>query len=112
MSLLPNAENAVIRLEKLRDYSLDREHPTGKHKARVFESAMGMTEDDAERLRGLVAQAILVTDTISSGRNEHGDRFTVDFSALGLNRQVVIRSAWIIDHGKDIPRLTSCYIIK
>lgn len=112
MGLLPNAEKAEIRLEKLRDYSLDRDHPTGKHKARVFESAMGLTDKDAERLRDLIAKAILWGDAVSNGINEHGERFAVDFSTLGLRGQVVIRTAWIIDNGESIPRLTSCYIIE
>lgn len=33
---LPNAENAVVSIEKLRDYSLNPNHPEGKHKARAF----------------------------------------------------------------------------
>lgn len=30
--LIPNAENAVVELRKLRDYCLNAEHSTGKHK--------------------------------------------------------------------------------
>jgi hypothetical protein len=47
MALLPNADKAVVPLEKLRGYSLASSHPVGKHKARVFASALEMTEDDA-----------------------------------------------------------------
>ena len=110
MGLLPNVENAVIRLEKLRDYSLDQMHPIGKHKARVFESAMGMTGKDADRLMEMIFRAILVNEAVSAGKNTHGERFTVDIRALGLTGQVLIRTAWMIDHGNTIPRLTSCYI--
>lgn len=38
---LPNAENAVIDIAKLRDYSLNPNHPEGKHKARVFQAKLG-----------------------------------------------------------------------
>lgn len=44
MDFLPNADKAVVPLEKLLGYSLDSSHPVGKHKARVFASALGMTK--------------------------------------------------------------------
>ena len=46
MELLPNLGQAIIPLEKLRDYALNMEHPEGRHKATVFkevlESSAGM----------------------------------------------------------------------
>jgi hypothetical protein len=48
---IPNAETAVVDIQKLRDYCLNPDHPRGKHKARVFESALEMTRMDAEYLR-------------------------------------------------------------
>ena len=33
---LPNADRAVVEIEKLRDYCLSSSHPRGRHKARVF----------------------------------------------------------------------------
>jgi len=110
MGLLPGAEKAVVPLEKLRDYSLNSNHPVGKHKARVFEAALGMTRDDASHLRDMVLRAIGVNDAVTHGTNIHGTRYTVDFQALGVRGPVTIRSAWIIDRGETIPRLTSCYI--
>ncbi len=110
MALLPNADKAVAPLEKLRGYSLDSSHPVGKHKARVFASALGMTEKDAARLREMILQAVLTNEAIEAGTNEHGIRYTVDFHMLGLKGAVTIRTAWIIDAGEIIPRLTSCYV--
>jgi hypothetical protein len=43
---LPNAERAFVDIAKLRDYSLDPVHPEGKHKARVFASALGLSRSD------------------------------------------------------------------
>ena len=71
---------------------------------------MGMSGKDADRLREMILRAILVNEAVSAGKNIHGERFTVDFQAFGLSRQVLIRTAWIIETGKAIPRLTSCYI--
>lgn len=54
---LPNGERAVVAVEKLRDYALNPNHGGGKHKARVFRSALGSTQGDAERLRLMVLEA-------------------------------------------------------
>lgn len=51
VSTLPNAGRAVVDIRKLRDYCLNPWHEDGKHKARVFASALGLGELDAEWLR-------------------------------------------------------------
>lgn len=48
---LPNADRAVVEIEKLIDYCLSPEHPRGKHKARVFRAACGLTSEHAEDIR-------------------------------------------------------------
>jgi hypothetical protein len=45
--IIPNADNAVVDIRKLRDYCLNSEHDDGKHKARLFSSSLGMTADNA-----------------------------------------------------------------
>ena len=56
---LPGAERAIVDIAKLRDYCLDPHHPRGRHKARVFASALGLTQADAEILReALLAGAL------------------------------------------------------
>ncbi|MBD0326235.1 MAG: hypothetical protein ICV68_07385 [Pyrinomonadaceae bacterium] len=111
---LPNAERAVIDLEKLRDYSLNPNHPKGKHKARVFLAALGLKADDAERLRGMIMEAILISEAKAQQPTIYGQRFVVDFYVTGFDKfvatTVTVRSAWIIRNGEDFPRLTSCFI--
>jgi hypothetical protein len=48
---LPNSHRAIVDIEKLRDYSLNSNHPVGKHKARVFRAALGIGIEDALWLR-------------------------------------------------------------
>ncbi len=48
---LPNAEQAIAEIAKLRNYSLDATHEEGQHKARVFAAALGIGADDAEAPR-------------------------------------------------------------
>jgi hypothetical protein len=113
---LPNAENAVIEIEKLRNYCLNPNHPKGKHKARVFRDKLGFTDKDAERLRRLIFEAILTTEATEQNRTSYGRRFVVDFP-VRVDEQlrfvlslVTIRSAWIIKDGEEFARLTTCFI--
>lgn len=107
---LPNAENAVVDIAKLRDYSLNAAHVEGKHKARVFVAALTFTVADAERVRKLILAAVLINECREGQASEHGKRYVVDFEVEGLRGMVTIRSAWIISDTDDRPRLTSCYV--
>jgi hypothetical protein len=111
---LPNAERAVVNIEKLRDYSLSPNHPEGKHKARVFLEKLALKADDAERLRNLILEAVLTTEAKVQQPTPYGQRFVVDFQLKQEERFVVtfvtIRSAWIIRNDEDFPRLTTCFI--
>ncbi len=107
--LIPNAENAVVDIRKLRDYSLNPEHDYGKHKARLFSSILGMTADNAEELRQILLK-IVKTDSARLGRqDEFGQRYTIDFQVEWQDRSGIIRSGWIIEHNSNIPKLTTCY---
>jgi len=59
---LPNAENAVVDIGKLRDYCLNSNHPEGKHKARRFLEKLGLGKDDAGRLQAIILEAILTAE--------------------------------------------------
>ena len=59
---LPNAENAVVDIAKLRDYSLNPNHPEGKHKARAFLEKLDIRRNDAEQLRQWILEAILTAE--------------------------------------------------
>ncbi len=48
---IPNADQAIVDIRKLRDYCLNSEHDEGKHKARLFSSILGMNINDAETWR-------------------------------------------------------------
>lgn len=110
MPKLPNAERAVVNTVKLRDYSLNPEHVKGKHKARVLRAALGFTADDAERLRGIILDAVLVHEARQVPPNAYGTRFVVEFQMPGQRGQITIRTSWIVLDGEDFPRLTNCYI--
>ena len=107
--LLPHAERAEVDIRKLRDYCLNPEHWEGKHKARLFAAALGITIDDAPDLRAVLLEMVLTNETQLGLRDEYGQRYTVDFLLEWRGRRAMIRSGWIIEHESDTPRLTTCY---
>ena len=108
---LPNPEFAVIDIAKLRDYRLDPKHPRGRHKARVFESSLGITQDEADQLQNLIQSGISTAKATPGTSDDYGDRFTSDFKISYQGHSAFIRTAWIILRHENFPRLTTCYIL-
>jgi hypothetical protein len=107
---LPGAERAVIDLAKLRDYCLNPEHPRGRHKARVFAAALGLTAEHADRLRDALLVAALEGNAVAGEADQYGRRYVLDFTMSTPAGQARVRSSWIIRPDEDFPRLTSCYV--
>ena len=109
--IIRQAHRAEIDIRKLRDYCLNPLHDEGKHKARVFAAALGMTATDAESLRDILLEVVQTHDSQVGYQDAYGQRYIVDFLLDWRGRQAMVRSGWILEHGSDIPRLTSCYIL-
>ncbi|MEM6590741.1 MAG: DUF6883 domain-containing protein [Cyanobacteria bacterium P01_C01_bin.73] len=107
--LIPNSENAVVDIRKLRDYCLNLEHDDGKHKARLFLSMLGTMPDSAEELRQILLEAVKIHEARLGRKDEFGQRYTLDFKIEWQNKSATIRSGWIIEHDSEIPKLTTCY---
>ena len=110
---LPHGASAVVDIEKLRDYCLSPQHPEGRHKARVFLSALGMTPADAGKLREILLSAAAMNNEVSmTGADKYGCRYSFDVVVTWGSREAVVRSAWIIKTGEEFPRLVSCYVLR
>lgn len=111
MQKLPNAENAVVPIEKLRDYCLNPHHAEGgSDKARVFRAALGLTRDDAEHLREMILEAARTHDATPGKMLSHGQMYILDFETEGLKGNVTIRTAWIVERETGFPRLVTSYV--
>ena len=106
---IPNAERAVVDIRKLRDYCLNPQHDKGKHKARLFTSLLGMDADNAEELRNTLLEVAKTKDAQLGEADAYGQRYTLDFTLNWRGKQATIRSAWIIETGSDIPKLTTAF---
>jgi hypothetical protein len=110
---VPNADHAVVKVRKLREYSLNPLHRTGRHKARVFAAALGITADDAEALRDILLRAVQEHEAVLGLEDSYGQRYQVDFLLEWKGRRAMVRSAWIIESSiVPYPRLTSCYVLE
>lgn len=111
MAKLPNPENAIVEIRKLRDYCLSPSHPRGRHKARVFASVLGLTADDAEEVREALLAAAISEDAAPTENDEYGQRYVLDFEMKAETRAATVRSGWIVRRGEDFPRFTSCWVL-
>jgi len=104
---LPNGDRAELS-DKLQDYVLNPRHRRGRHKARVFESALGITLESqhilANALRGVAANS---TDAISTGDQGFGATFEVRFPFTTEKGTATVLSGWIVRHGEAVPRLVT-----
>src|SRR4051812_17670493 len=107
---IPNGDRAFVDIRKLTHYCLDSSHWEGKHKARVFRSALGFDESNAIELRRILLQVSVTEDAKLGEKDSFGQRYLLEFSLPGRSGPVLIRSGWIIRTGEDFPRLTSCYV--
>ena len=71
---LPGGERAVVDIAKLRDYCLNDLHPRGRHKARVFASALGLTVAEADVLQRSLLNAAREGNAQASDIDDYGQR--------------------------------------
>src|SRR5688500_616946 len=108
---LPNGERADLG-DKLEQYVLNPNHRHGRHKARVFEAVLGITLANRDVLAdAMLAAARDSDDADSRGDNGHGEQYVLRFPLQTPTGSATVLTAWIVRHGEDFPRLTTCYIL-
>src|SRR2546429_3782316 len=107
---LPSGDRAVVDIVKLQAYCLDPSHETGKHKARVFRSALGFDQTNATDLRRILLEVAVTGDATAGELDAFGQRYVIDFDLPGRGGAVTARSSWMVRVCEDFPRLMSCYV--
>lgn len=108
--ILPNCENAFLAIKKLKDYCLNEHHPIGKHKAKLFNTILGITWKQSEWLAMEIKQKLHTCDAALLETDEFGMRYKVDIEITYGNKSAIIRTGWIILWSESFPRFTTCYI--
>jgi hypothetical protein len=108
---LPNGDRADLGT-KLEDYVLNPRHREGRHKARVFESVIGITLANSDVLRQTILSAADNSDDAEPlGNNGHGEIYTLRVPLQTQKGTATVLTAWIVRDGEDFPRLITCYIL-
>lgn len=108
---LPNGDQAVVDVRKLREYCLSPTHPRGRHKARVFAAVLGVELKDAELLRNALLKAAETADAVPGRTDRYGDRFIVDFEMTGPSGKGIVRSLWMVRTGEIHPGMVTCFVL-
>jgi hypothetical protein len=109
---IANAERAVIDQRKIIDYVLSTDHPSGRNKARVFKSTLGLAADQGDILTAALRRAVLRDDAVETSTDEFGQRYRIDFDMSHSGRSARIRSAWLAPaDGASGPHFLTCYVV-
>ncbi len=109
---LLGANRAIIDPRKLTGYALNPIHPVGGHKAKVFESALGFTTNNADDLLVQLRQGVM-SNTAQVGKvDRFGTRYTVDIPVTGPSGSGVVRTGWIYKGSSDTPELATLFVRK
>ena len=103
---LPNPDRCIVDIVKLRTYCLNPVHPRGRHKARVFAGALGISAGDADELQALLLSAARTCEATVASKDRYGERFLIDIPVVRADRRATVRSLWIVRNGEDFARLT------
>ncbi len=108
---LPNAHLATVDRRKVVDYLLNPAHPDNAGKAWFFE-AIGFSVDTVDTLIEALRAIAVTGEAVGRVESVHGEKYVVD-GLLSLHtekgRVWMVRTLWMIGHGRDAPRLVTAY---
>ncbi|MEK7277723.1 MAG: DUF6883 domain-containing protein [Chloroflexota bacterium] len=104
---LPNADNARIDPRKLRDYALNTEHVSGRHKAAFF-AQMGYTADDWQRLERDIRAQHLSQQAEPGKGSPFGRKYIITAPLQGpVGAPRYVTTVWIIRPDNDYAELVT-----
>jgi filamentous hemagglutinin len=110
---LPGYDRAEVPRNKLEGYSLNPVHDKGKHKARVFQSALGFSQGDWQELKKRILDELPYYEAVPRGQGQWGIKYVVVLPVVGLNGNIVnVETVWIIRPGTDFPSLVTALVEK
>ena len=108
---LPNGHLAELGI-KIEEYCLNPDHRKGQHKARLFQSKLGINRNNASILKQALRKAAIQESVTLRKQDEHGCHYTMKFWLKTTIGESLILVGWIVRHGEEFPRLTSCYPVE
>ncbi len=110
MLLSELASRLIMDSRKLVEYALNPDAPRGRHKALVFERALGYTLDNWQHLLSQLETLAPQEEARLLGADRYGYRYVADFLITGINgRQATVRTGWIVRTEEDAVRLVTLW---
>jgi DNA gyrase/topoisomerase IV subunit A len=108
---LPNGDRSEISMQKILGYCLNFNHDKGKDKARVFQSRLGITTQNADRLFNLIQIAAVEGEVVQESSTKFGKKYKVDWK-IPNTESIELRTIWEISSESRYPRLISAFLKK
>ena len=109
MEILPNADNAVIPIEKFTEYSLNPLKQ--KDKAEAFRKALGYNLDNYQKLIDNVKSNITNYPATPKSDIGYGQRYQIIMDLIGENgKSAKVLTAWLLEKDTGITKLISVYV--
>ena len=109
---LPNYKRAEIPRSKLEGYALNPANDEGKHKARVFKSALGFDQSNWELLKQNILDELPYHEAKLTQTSQYGDSYVVDLRIEGPNGNTSeVHTVWLFRQGADFPSLITAYVL-
>ena len=112
MKLRDYVSKVEVDPAKLTAYALNRNHPKGRHKAIVFESALGFTAVNYQTLLHQILEKALDETAVIQKTDQYGQHLRVDIPVQGTAKQVaIIRTGWRIAPESKTAVLSTLYVL-
>ena len=106
---IPNADHAIVAIEKLTSYLLNPAHKRGGAKARLLLS-LGYRTDRPQVLESDLRVQHLSLNATRTSQNTYGVAYEIEGPITTPNgRSVRFCSIWQIDTGSEVPRFITMY---
>ncbi len=106
---LPHADEVRVDPDKVKGYLLNLAHPEGAGKATFFQS-VGFTVQEWARLADALQQLARNTPITHTKASPYGHKYILDGRlATPSRRDVQVRTIWIVEPGRPIPRFITAY---
>ena len=106
---IPNADRAIIAVEKLTAYLLNPLHKRGSAKARLLLS-LGYRTDAPQVLESDLRAQHLPHDATRTSQNPYGVAYEIEVPIRTPSGRIVrFCSIWQIDTGSEVPRFITMY---
>ncbi len=109
---LPNAHLVLVGREKITDYLLNAAHPDNSGKAQFFLS-LGFRDDEREAVAQAFRNLAVMGDVTEVLETPHGIKYVLTGAIqTPSGKRPTVRTIWIIDRGRNCPRLVTAYPTK